>query len=172
MHISIVSISPRSARSLHLLHRVLPRRTACSRRRARTGCATATGAAGALSSCDAADPRPPRTYSRSSARSASSLCRPTLWAITSRRGMAASTRCRPSSKPALPSRRAHTPTRTRAIHTLHAAPTRLYRARRHEKEHVLQLLKVKPAQVKKVKCEDSSCKFSACALLRKRKRSK
>ena len=70
----------------------------------------------------------------------------------------------------MPSRRAHTPTRTGAIHTLHAAPTRLYRARRHEKEHVLQLLKVRPAQVKKVKCEDSSCKFKACAALHKSKR--
>ena len=80
--------------------------------------------------------------------------------------------CRWANERPRQSRRAHTLTRTRAIHTLHAAPTRLYRARRHEKEHVLQLLKVKPAQVKKVKCEDSSCKFSACALLRKRKRSK
>ena len=34
--------------------------------------------------------------------------------------------------------------------------------RRHEKEHVLQLLKVKTGQVKRAKCEDSSCNFSAC----------
>ena len=41
-------------------------------------------------------------------------------------------------------------------------------ARRHEKEHVLQLLEVKPPQVKKAKCADSSCTFKACASLHKK----
>jgi hypothetical protein len=33
---------------------------------------------------------------------------------------------------------------------------------------VLQLLKVKPPQMKKAKCEDSSCTFSACASFHKK----
>ena len=35
-------------------------------------------------------------------------------------------------------------------------------------EHVLQLLEVKPPQVKKAKCADSSCTFKACASLHKK----